>query len=349
MVPCAAWPLARLERLPKWLICIPLGLQWAALGLRYRSFMLPSAANPRITTGGLVGESKQEYWQDAGEVARQFLVPSLTLVHHHPQASYAAELQRAGLEFPLILKPSLGLSGYGVRKVDGLAALGDYLRTFPVGQSVVVQPFLDWAGEAGLFYWRRPGEAKGELAGIALRYYPQVMGDGQHSVAELMARSPRLRRLGHRGHHSALELERVPAAGEVVRLAHIGSTRVGGLYCQGEAHRTVALEQQVEAILQDVPEFYFGRLDVKFQTLADLEAGRFRVIELNGAGSEAIQAWDPRMGWREAFATIFRKQAMGFAIGDLNRKRGYPPASLWTVARLNWMQNRLIDRYPPSN
>jgi len=42
-----------LERMPKWMICIPLTLQWLWLSLRYRSFTLPSAANPAITSGVL--------------------------------------------------------------------------------------------------------------------------------------------------------------------------------------------------------------------------------------------------------------------------------------------------------
>jgi hypothetical protein len=55
-------PRGALERLPKWLICVPLALQWLWLGLRHRSLTLPTAANPRITAGGLVGEGKLEYF-----------------------------------------------------------------------------------------------------------------------------------------------------------------------------------------------------------------------------------------------------------------------------------------------
>ena len=47
-----------LERMPKWLICVPLVVQWLWLALRHGSATLPSAANPAITAGGLVGETK---------------------------------------------------------------------------------------------------------------------------------------------------------------------------------------------------------------------------------------------------------------------------------------------------
>ena len=60
----------RFEQLPKWLNLVPMVLQWMWLGLRHRSFTLPSAVNPGITSGGLVGEGKMEYFAAMGETAR---------------------------------------------------------------------------------------------------------------------------------------------------------------------------------------------------------------------------------------------------------------------------------------
>ncbi|MEJ7746225.1 MAG: hypothetical protein WKF61_05645 [Luteimonas sp.] len=60
----------RFEQLPKWLNLIPMVAQWLWLGLRYRSVTLPSAANPRITAGGMVGEGKLEYFDIMGSLAR---------------------------------------------------------------------------------------------------------------------------------------------------------------------------------------------------------------------------------------------------------------------------------------
>jgi hypothetical protein len=72
-------------------------------------------------------------------------------------------------------------------------------------------------------------------------------------------------------------------------------------------------------------------------------------MEVNGAGSEAIQAWDPGTGLVEGFRMIFSKQRLLFEIGAANRARGARPIGLRALARLNAAQNRLIDQYPPSN
>ena len=67
--------LSMLERMPKWLICVPLAVQWCWLGLRHGSLTLPSAANPCITSGGLVGEGKLEYFEQMGPKGRAMTAP----------------------------------------------------------------------------------------------------------------------------------------------------------------------------------------------------------------------------------------------------------------------------------
>lgn len=352
-LPTIAAPRSALEKMPKWLICVPLALQWAWLGLRFGSLTLPSAANPRITSGGLVGEGKLEYFEQMGATGRAATAAYAGIrdIGSLPQARLAAELAAAGLAFPLVAKPNLGLCGYGVRKLDDMAALLDYARRFPAGQTLVLQQYLPAENEAGIFYARDPRTGEGRLIGLALRYYPRVVGDGQSTLAELMQRDERtMRMLGSPAHACPHDLAGIPAAGQVVRLATIGSTRVGGLYRDGGALITDALTRAIDTIAREMPEFHFGRFDVRFDSAHDLSAGRgFTIMEVNGAGSEAIQAWDPGTGLFAGFRMIFSKQRLLFEIGAANRARGARPIGLWELARLNAAQNRLIDQYPPSN
>ena len=342
-----------LERMPKWMICIPLALQWLWLGTRYRSLTLPSATNPGITSGGLVGEGKLEYFDGMGPLARSATARHCA-VSTHCRAS-GAELRQmtsdAGLTFPVVAKPNLGLCGFGVRRIDDLAALQAYLAAFPANEVVVLQEYLAQEGEAGIFYARDPDTDTGRVIGLALRFFPQVRGDGQRSLAELIASDPRARRvLGSPLHDCPSAGARVPAAGEVVRLSTIGSTRVGGLYRDGAAWITPALVAAIDAIARDMPQFHFGRFDVRFDGLPSLADGRgLTIMEINGAGSEAIQAWDPDISLLRGFGMIFAKQRALFAIGDAMRRRGVQPIGLLELARLNRRQQLLIRLYPPSN
>jgi hypothetical protein len=342
-----------LESLPKWLICIPLVLQWSWLALRYRSVSLPTAANPRITAGGLVGEGKLEYFDTMGATARAATARHVGVLdaRRRSVAELEAVLAAAGLAFPLVAKPDLGLCGYGVCKLDSMAALRDYAELYPDGETIVLQEYLDDAGEAGIFYARDPATGEGRLIGLALRYYPRVVGDGVSTLEQLIGKDGRAARvLSSPAHACGLDLRAVPAAGREVRLSTIGSTRVGGLYRDGAALISAELSAAIDAIARDMPEFHFGRFDVRFRSARELSAGLgFTIMEVNGAGAEAIQAWDPDVKLVDGFRMIFAKQRLLFAIGAANRRRGARPIGTLALVRLNWRQNGLIDRYPSSN
>lgn len=339
--------------MPKWLICVPLALQWIWLGCRYRSLTLPSAANPSITAGGLVGEGKLEYFALMGPIAAAATARHCAVLNAEALASAAVRdrMTRAGLSFPIIAKPDLGLCGYGVRRLDDEPALARYLASFPLGETVVLQEYLPQVGEAGIFYARDPETGEGRVIGLALRTFAHVVGDGRRTLAELVSSDPRASRAaGSTRHECVFDPARVPSPGELVRLSTIGSTRVGGLYRNGEAHITPDLVAAVTAIANDMPDFDFGRFDIRFDTIAGLRAGHgLRIMEVNGAGSEAIEAWDPETAPLDAFRRIFRKQALLFEIGARRRRQGTRPIGLLALARLNARQNRLTARYPPSN
>lgn len=354
LAPGAASGMGALERLPKWVIIVPLAFQWLYLSLRFGGLTIPSAANPAITAGGLVGEGKLEYLAQMGPLAGSATATSVGFRVHHAELNddrLLAAMRDAGLPFPVIAKPDLGMCGYGVRRIDTLPALRSYAQAFPDGEVIVLQRYLPEEDEAGIFYARDPQTDKGRIIGLALRHFPRVVGDGRSTVAQLMRASPRAQRLvGRAAHLCEVDPAFIPPAGQSVRLSTIGSTRVGGLYLNGGHLVTPALTAAIDAIARDMGAFHFGRFDVRFTTPQALRNGEgFTIMEVNGAGSEAIEAWDPATGMLAGFRTIFAKQRLLFEIGAANRRRGAQPIGLFALARLNAAQNRLLDAYPPSN
>ena len=345
--------LGRLERLPKWLNLIPMVAQWLWLSLRYGCWTLPAAANPRIAAGGLVGEGKSEYFHIMGPLARAHTADYALLRNHTATALQDAEqcMRDAGLDFPLILKPDIGWCGFGVRIVRNRDELLSYLQAYPKGEDIVLQRFVAYEEEAGIYYARRPGEAQGRITGILRRFYPRVTGDGQSTIAELIARDPRARRIGSDGRsQTCCDIARVPRAGETVRLSVTGSTRVGGMYQDASCLVTPELETAIHAIAMDMKDLHVARFDVRFESIGALRLGQsFKIIEVNGAGSEAVHAWDPRYTLSQAYGIVFEKQRMLFAIGAAMRARGHQPLSGFAMARLYLRQQRLIRAYPPSN
>lgn len=356
--------IGRAERIPPSLFYVPLGAQWLWLALRHRSLSLPTIANPMIEVGGLWGESKRAYLDMVSGEARRWLAPYVTLVRGalddtaRDTAKAVGLARGAGLDFPLVAKPDIGWQGYGVRLVHSEPELAAYMAAFPEGATLMLQALVPWEGEAGVFYVRHPNEESGTIAALTLRYFPHVTGDGTRSLRDLILDDQRASwkagaHLGLDRLHGGLPpaaLERVPAAGEVVRLSFIGSIRVGGLYRDASALVTPALSARFDEISRAMPEFHYGRYDIRFASVERLQSGEdFRIIEINGAGSEAISAWDPERTVAEVYGRLLRQQRLLFEIGAENRRRGYRPAGLPAVLRAAWKQSRLVSRYPPSS
>lgn len=346
--------IGRLERLPKWLNLIPMIAQWIWLSLRHGSWTLPAAANPRIKAGGMAGEGKSEYFRLMGPLATARTAEfALFRNRHAPGDAENAErvMADAGLGYPLILKPDVGWCGFGVRLVRNRSELETYLAAFPNGEDVVLQRFVAYDGEAGIYYARIPGEERGRIIGILLRYFPRVVGDGRSSIAQLMMQHPRTRRLGRdRRSEPCCDIARIPSPGEIVRVSVTGSTRVGGLYEDGSSLLTSDLEDAINAIALDIADLHIARFDLRYESMSTLRAGQgFKIIEVNGAGSEAVHAWDPRYTLSQAYRIVFEKQRLLFAIGAAMRKRGHQPPGVLEMTRLYLRQAQLIRRYPPSN
>ena len=339
------WP-GLICRLPKPLLVIPMVIQWLWLAMRYRSLSLPSAADPSISVGGLAGESKKEYFDQVDPALRRWLAQTTAVAIGPAARTQAREaIERTGLRFPLIAKPDIGWCGFGVRRIDDIAALDAYMSAYPPDETVLLQEYLDLPGEAGLFYVRWPDQRRGRLVSLTVRQPPHVVGDGVSTRRALVLRAKRLQdRISFYD-----DLDRVPRAGEIATLSTVWSHRMGGLYKNVSSAITPALDETLDAIASSMPNMHVARFDVRFASLSALAAGDFTIIEINGAGSEAIEFFDPDVPFLAAYRGILAKQAMVFAIAAQNRRAGFAPCGWRALAAAFRRQVRLIDRYPASN
>lgn len=350
------------ETIPNSLFYIPVGLRWLILSFRYSSLTLPTVSNPNIETGGFWGESKSNIMSQVGEGQQTWIAEFVTL-HRNGSGAQAdlgaaiSLMENKGLGFPIVVKPDVGWQGYGVRLVEDAAHLGQYISAYPKGEKMLLQRPIPHDGEAGIFYVRMPGEQHGQVLSVTLRYFPFVYGDGYSTLRELIINSPRSKLrseyfLGKKSEHTGFEkqfLETIPTEGELVRLSFIGSIRVGGLYRDASHLITPELSKRFDDIALSMPEFYFGRFDIRFESTDLLKTGQgFSIIEINGAGSEAISAWDPEVSIFKLYRELFKAQSLLFKVAALNRSRGHRPMGLWEFIKAAKRQNKLIDSYPPA-
>jgi hypothetical protein len=343
-------------RCPAVLFYLPVVLHCLQLGWRHRGFTLPSVANPNIVCGGFRGESKMTYLEQIPIPLQHRVASSLRVVATAALGSrdgldaLERSLSAQGLAWPLVAKPDIGSQGYGVRVVRSRAEFADYLKGFPLDEAVILQRLIEWEGEAGVHYVRRPGEARGRVFSLGFRVFPHVVGDGRSTLGTLIETDPRTRRMARRHRQAAADqLERVPAKGEMVRLSLLGSVRIGAFYYDGAAYITPELEARFDEIARAMPEFYFGRFDIRFKSIEALCRGEdFQILEVNGASAEAIHIWDPEQTVRETYRVLFEQFRLLYEIGAGNRDRGHRPISFAGFLALQWRESRLLRRYPDS-
>ncbi len=347
--PAAAPAISRLEFLPGWITYGPIVVTWIALGLWYRDLSLPTAANPRITTGGLCGERKSQILHLAEGEARAWVAPFVVVETGADDLARAEQaMAAAGLALPIVIKPDIGCNGTGVRLVRTVMSLAEALAAFPRGVGLVLQAFVPHEGEAGIFYIRMPGEACGQITSLTLKTPPMVVGDGRSSLRALILADPRHARLQalYLG-RLAGRLDEVPPQGERVQLVFAGNHCKGSIFADGAADITPALTARIEAIARAIPEFYFGRFDVRFADAAALRRGEdFRIIEINGVGAEATHIWDPGTTLWDIWAVQLRHYGAAWRIAARLRAAGARSSGLRVMYR-DWKnQRRLMASYP---
>ena len=351
----SARALSFFEFWPSWLFYTPAVTHWVMLGLRYGAQFLPAVANPHIEYGGFAGESKSSILDQVTGPARFLLAPYVVVPTDAKDPSADVEVAMAalaatGLTFPLVAKPDIGCNGTGVRLIHREADLLRYFTDFPRGPRVLLQELVPHEGEAGLFYIREPGAAQGRITSITLKHAPYVTGDGRSTLRELVLGDERAGKVPHLYLPRLQEqdrLETVPAQGERVRLVFAGNHCKGSIFEDGAAYASQEMTDAIDRLARAMPDFHFGRIDVRFESIASLRRGTgFRVIEINGVTSEPTHIWDPRTRLLDAWRTQFFHYGAAFRIGRANRARGFKPPSIPFMLRALQKQRRLLASYP---
>jgi hypothetical protein len=183
---------------------------------------------------------------------------------------------------------------------------------------------------------------------MAIKHFPEVTGDGVSTVRQLILQHPRakaftkvyFKRNGH-------ILNRVLANDERLKLVSLGN-HVRGCACEDACHLiTPAMDSMFDGIAKEIPGFFVGRFDVRFESIEKLRAGTgFAIVEYNGASGEPIHMWDPRTKMLDTYAGLFSHVRYLYAIGAENLARGARPMSTMAIVRRHIEELALLRSYP---
>lgn len=318
--------LTRFEFWPFWLFYIPTYFNWAILAIKAGYTTYFTAANPLMNNSGAVNVSK---WGYLSRLPQQWL-PKTQLIHRQISSNALKEiLEKAVLSFPLILKPDRGERGKEVHLTH------DFKQLFKaIGESryssLLLQEYCDYPHEVGILFYRYPNQRKGHITSITTKEFCALKGDGKSTWKMLLRDNFRV---NHRYEEllsrTILDWDAVAPKGQTQLIEPIGSHNLGTKFINANVLKSSALEARIHQWADQLPGFYYGRFDIKYDNWNTLIEGKdFSLMEINGVNAEPTHIYDPSFSLLKAYRDIFSHMKIIYEISQQNRSLGIQPKRL---------------------
>lgn len=264
-----------------------------------------------------MGEKKSEIFD---QIPEEYL-PTTILVGKGD--SKKANQIASEIGYPIIAKPDIGERGIWVKKLYNEKELQAYVSSCPV--PFLLQELVDLPIELGVFYIKYPNQ-KGRVTSIVRKEFLSVIGDGVSSVNTLLKENQRALLTADLASEYLTKIgETIPAKNEQLLVEPIGNHCKGTKFLNDNNEIDEELNMAFNTISDQIPDFYFGRFDLRCASMDDLrQLKNFKILELNGAGAEPGHVYQPGSSLLKAYKDIFWHLRVLADISAQNHKRGFP-------------------------
>jgi hypothetical protein len=298
---------------------ILIGPAWLWLCLKARSFWFFTTSNPGITFAGFIGETKREiYHRFPGHTYPKsvYISPACSL------ADVIDQLNKSGLSFPLAAKPDAGMMGFMFRKIESFGQLEQYHAAIPA--DYIIQEYVTYPIEVSVFYYRFPDEERGHITGFVRKDYLEVVGDGDHTLRELISNYPRAQfRLKELFSKHVSNIEKIIEKGERYCLSQALNLSRGGKLVSLEHEKDDRLLKVFDDLSHSTYGLYYGRYDIRCNSIEELKEGKnFSILEYNGSGAEPHHVYGNGNSLAEACRILVSHWKILYDISMINYKKG---------------------------
>ena len=229
-------------------------------------------------------------------------------------------IKQRNLKYPLIGKPDIGMKGMMVKKLENEKELLSYVTNSKV--DFLIQEYIPFKNEIGIFYYRYPNEEKGHISGIVKKELLAVTGNGVSTVEELLLKNKRaVLQLPVLRKTEKDKMTIVLKKDEEFIVVPYGNHVRGAKFLDDSRLIDEELTKTIDSICKKVDGFYFGRLDICYNDWEELKQGKnFSIIELNGSGSEPTHIYDPRHSVFWAWKEIAKHWKILYRVSKLNHQ-----------------------------
>ncbi len=308
------------EYWPAYMFYLPILPYAFYLAIKRRSSTFMSTVNPSIKNAGNGTESK---YKTLELIPDKYKPKSIFISEKRDFDSVIKVLHKNGIDYPIIAKPDIGFRGILVEKIYSDSALISYLEKFPV--NIILQEFIDLPYECGIFYYRLPTEEKGTISSITLKEFLKVTGDGKTKIEDLIKKDKRAAHyINYIKDSNAINFESIPKEGVVISLSDIGNHAKGTQFINGNHLIDKTLTDTFDVINKQIDGWYYGRLDIKYNSFDELRKGEnFVILEINGTIAEPTHVYDTtKTSYLKAVETIRKHWKVIHTIAKINIENG---------------------------
>ncbi|RPE00930.1 hypothetical protein EGM88_00850 [Aureibaculum marinum] len=313
------------EHWPTYLFYIPLIPYFLYKAILAKSLTFFLIVNPAIKYSGMGSESK---FKTLKLLPEQYIPKSILITPKTDFNSVLISLNNSKIEFPLIAKPDVGFRGILVQKINTISDLKNYLKNNDI--AIILQEYVSFQNECGLFYHKIPGKNKGKITSVTLKKFVTVIGNGMDDLETLILKDKRaflyhtLFKKIHLKNYNT-----IPKKNEIVKLTVIGNHSKGTQFINGNHLIDQQLEAFLDKITANLPDFNYGRFDIKYKTFNKLKnAEDFKILELNGIIAEPTHIYDTeKSNYFASLKTILNHWSIANKIARYNHsvfKKTYP-------------------------
>lgn len=274
------------------------------------SFSYFCKVNPDIEFGGFLDYSKSNLIE---QLPDEFKVKTTSILNknQHPIPNL----------FPFILKPDLGERGVNVELIRNIQEWESY----PLEEQLILQDYIDWPFEFGVFYARNPRTQLAEIMSITGKEFLKFRADGQTSLRNFVQANPRVQ---HRQAYLKQKFhtiwDEILPKGTELLLEPIGNHNRGTRFFDASDLISPQLVETIGQIANGIQGFNYGRFDVKARSEEGLKKGEFLIMEVNGANSEPTHIYDSNFSLRDAYAEVKRHLDRQYELAKLQKRKHSP-------------------------
>ena len=300
---------------------------WGWYMLRSGAVWFFTPSNPKLTFGGMEGEPKREMYD---LLPKELYPTTFNILPDEDFKIVLSKLKSSGINYPFIVKPEIGGQGILFRKIDDESSLRRYHSLIPV--EYILQKMVHYPIEVSVFHIRHPKETSGIITGFLKKIPLQVLGDGKHTLQQLILQNPKAEKRHNdlRSRHAEMWNKIVPKNEKYI-LSYAANHNKGAHFIDLKDFINDDLVAVFDKLSIRINDFFYGRYDVMCNSIEELQQGKnFTILEYNGCGAEPNHFYDTGYTLIGAYREILKHWKLLYEISKHNAEQGIKP---WSFCR----------------